>query len=322
MSSRPPLLGSDFPLPLDLPFTSAQALDAGVSRHRLRRLVLEGFVRRLTAGVYVAAQAEDSQLLRARAIALVVPRDAVVTDEAAGWLTGARMILPPGSHRSVPPLTIFSTGRGRRLRNGLCSSGTRDLLSNDLTEVHGVLMTTPLRTALDLGRLRRRDRALAAMDSLLALGDFTQEELLTELPRFKGFRGVRQLRVLAPLTDGRSESPGESALRLRFHDALAPAPVTQYDVIDDAGRWLGRADLAIPEIRFIGEYDGERWHGPERAAEDQRRRDAFVKAGWTVRVFRSANVFGPGQDAIETIRSGVRDARANLGVGRTEMTNA
>ena len=77
------LLGPDFPLPLDEPFTLQQALDRGVSVKMLRRLHARGFVRRLLKGVYVAAQAPDGLMLRARALALVVPKDSVVVDWTA-----------------------------------------------------------------------------------------------------------------------------------------------------------------------------------------------------------------------------------------------
>ncbi len=42
-----PLLDDSFPLPVDRPFTLRQALDAGVTRHRLRTLEQEAFVRRV-----------------------------------------------------------------------------------------------------------------------------------------------------------------------------------------------------------------------------------------------------------------------------------
>lgn len=313
MLSTTVLLDEGFPLPLDRPFTLSQALAAGVSRHRLRALHGAALVRRLLCGVYVAAQVPDSQRLRAQAVRLVVPEGFVVTDESAGWLAGADMILRPGSHLAVPPLSVFATGNHDRLRNALCESGTRTLLAEDVTEIDGVLLTTPLRTALDLGRLRHRDRALAALDQLLRLADFDREDLLNGMSRFKGQRGVRQLRVLAPLADPRSESPGESALRLRFYDAALPAPVPQYDIHDRDGRFLGRADLAIERLRFAAEYDGERWHGDDRRAHDDARRHSMREAGWVVVVLRRQHVFGRQQDAIERLREGVRQARVQLG---------
>jgi hypothetical protein len=269
-------------------------------------------------GVYVAAQARDSQLLRARAIKLLVPDGHVVTDESAGWLAGAAMILQPGAHLEVPPVTVFGTAGAGRLRNGLALSGTRQLLPEDVVEVNGVLVTTPLRTALDLGRLRHRDRAIAALDQLLRLGTFDREDLLRGVERFKGFRGVRQLRVLAPLADPRSESPGESALRLRFLDAALPMPVPQLEIHDDDGIFLARADLAIEELRFMAEYDGEEWHGPDRAIHDAERRARLGDAGWIVQTFRREHLYGRHGNAVDLLRGGVLEARRRLGIGAGE----
>ena len=221
------------------------------------------------------------------------------------------MILRPGAHLETPPVSVFGADGESRLRNGLSDSGRRRLAQSDVVDVHGVRVTTPLRTAADLGRLRHRDRAIAGLDQLLRLGVFEREELLESLERFKGFRGVRQLRALAPIADGRSESPGESALRLRFHDAALPAPTPQYEVFSD-GRFLARADLALEELRFIAEYDGEQWHGPDRERHDHQRRERLRDAGWVVRVLTRREVYGRGQDAIEVLQAGVRAARARM----------
>ena len=54
-----------------------------------------------------------------------------------------------------------------RLRNGLCASGERSFRPSDLTTIGGLTLTTPLRTAWDLGRLAHRDSAIGALDALL-----------------------------------------------------------------------------------------------------------------------------------------------------------
>lgn len=70
----------------------------------------------------------------------------------------------------------------------------------------GVRVTTPLRTALDLGCLLRAREAIAALDAFARLHGIPTALLTAELPRFKRRRGVRQLRTLVPLVDGRAES--------------------------------------------------------------------------------------------------------------------
>src|SRR4051812_23707288 len=97
-----PVLDASFPLPFGEPFTTARARDADISRSVLARLVRHGYLRRLLRSVYVAAQVEDSLWLRCKALRLIVPRGAVITDWTAVWLwTG---MLPFGDHLEVPPV--------------------------------------------------------------------------------------------------------------------------------------------------------------------------------------------------------------------------
>jgi hypothetical protein len=310
----PVLLGPDFPLPVTQPFTARQATDAGVSRHVVGRLVQEGLVRRILRGVYVAAQVREDLLLRARALALVVPPDAAVTDWSACWLHSG--VLPPGGHLEVPPVSVFrSPGRGR-LRNGISLSGERSFAKQDLTRVEELLVTTPVRTAWDLGRLATRDWALAGMDALLRGGGFDLPELVGGVERFRRQRGVVQLRKLAPLADGRSESPGESVLRLRWLDlADLPAPEPQVSITGAAGREIYRIDLGVEELRFGVEYDGVEHHtsDADRAHDLRRRYDLAVRRNWTVLPVTRENVFGSGRDVERILYEGVRRARLDLG---------
>lgn len=308
----PVLLDERFPLPLAQPFTSAQAATAGVTRHALARLRSEGFLRRVLRGVYVAAQVPDSILLRAQALALIVPRDAAVTDWTACWVHAG--VLPPGDHLTAPPVSIFKFAGKGRLRNALCTSGERTFDATDLMVLEGVTMTTPLRTALDLGRFASRDWAIAGMDSLLRLGHFDKLELVDNVERFKRQRGVVQLRDLAPRTDHRAESPGESVLRLRWTDLpTLPQPQPQIPVLVD-GREIYRIDLGVEALRFGVEYDGERYHS---SASDQqhdraRRRNLESRFGWLVIPVTKANVFGVGRDVERMIQEGIREARHRM----------
>jgi hypothetical protein len=106
------------------------------------------------------------------------------------------------------PVTMdLPLGRGR-LRNKLVDSGQRALLPRDTTELHGLRVTTPLRTALDLGRQRWPEPAISALDAMHRLDAFSRAELCHEIDRFKGMRWVTTLRQVAPHMDGRSQSGG------------------------------------------------------------------------------------------------------------------
>lgn len=305
-----PLLDDGFPLPIERPFTLRQADDVGVPAHQVRALVARGYLRRVLRGVYVASQVPDGRHLRGHALALVVPHTGVVTDWCACWLwTG---IEAPGDHLGVPPLTVFHRHRHTRLQNSLTRGGARTFRPSDLTDVHGFNVTTPLRTAWDLGRLQHRDRAFGGMDALMRYGGFDLAELVDGVARFKGERGVVQLRALAPLVDGRAESPGESVLRLRWLDMPSlPRPTPQVSVTVD-GIEVYRLDLAVPELMYGCEYDGEAFH-TDRVRDEARRADLRGRFGWRVDGVRKDNVFGPRRDVEEVLQRGIDEARRAIG---------
>jgi len=115
-------------------------------------------------------------------------------------------------------------------------------------------VTTPLRTAWDLGRVRWTDEAISGLDALFRLRAFTREEFLAGIERFAGMRWVTTLREIGPFADGRSESPGESVLRLRCIEAgLHVEPQVE---VYDGDVLLGRLDLLNEDLPLGVEYDG------------------------------------------------------------------
>lgn len=310
-----PLLDDSSPLPTTAPFTTEQARAAGIGPNQLTRLVAEGLIRRLLKRVYVAAQAPDTLELRAEALSLVVPPGSVVTDRTAGWLHGAD-VLAPNDHLQVPSVQVYREAGRARVRTALSTGGERTFMRQDLTVVRGLAVTTPLRTAWDLGRLLPRDQALGGLDAMLRLQAFSRLELLAGLERFAKQRGVVQLRELAPLADGRSQSMGESTLRLRWLDQRdLPRPALQIPILAADGREIFYLDLGIPELRLAAEYDGQRWHGPEQEEHDSQRR-AWIRRerGWMIEVFRRDDVYGQHEDAGSRLREKVYAARRRLGL--------
>jgi hypothetical protein len=289
------------------PFTSRDALAAGASYSQLRAWTTAGLLAHPVRGVYHSPELTDDLALRVAVLRQVVPDDCVVTDRTAGWLWGADMILAPNDHLHVPPVSVFAPP-GRRLRNGLVTSGERRLLPPDVAEVGGVQVTSPLRTACDLGRLLFRDQALAALDSLARLGAFSLRDLTLAPLRYAGYRGVIQLRALVPLVDPGAESPTESILRLRWLDLGLPRPRCQIPVPSPRGGtwWL---DMGLEVPRFAAEYDGDDYHGEDRSAYDDGRRGWLRSAeGWTIVVIRKHNMFGRDQDVDRLLRAGARQA--------------
>lgn len=303
-----PHLDDTFPLPIDRPFTYAQSREAGLTRRCLRLLRDGGLLAHPVKGVYVSTSVPDSIGLRAACLRLIVPSDAVVCDRHAGWLHGAEMVLLPNEHLHRSGLTLFlPAGRGR-LRNMLTDGGERTFIDRDVTEIDGLRVTTPLRTAWDLGRHRFIEPALSAMDSLLGLRQFTHEELLDGVERFRGHRWVTTLRRWAPFADGRAESPGESALRLRCWEVGLPQLIPQY-AVTSRGR-VARLDLAEPAVRFAPEYDGQEWHsGAKAIAHDRDRREWLQQEGWTIRAVGTDEVYGRERAVDRILLRGYAEAR-------------
>lgn len=295
-------------LPIDVPFTSARAATLGVSPTVLRRLVRTGLVRRVVAGVYVDALVPDTSRTRAQAVGLVIPRSAVLADESAAWLHRVD-VDPPQAHVVAPPVSVFQEPGRTRVRKAGCTGGERTLENRDVTEVDGVRVLTRLRLACDLGRLRPRDQALGAMDALARAGGFTAADLVREATRFRGMRGVVQLRELAPRVDPRAESVFESWTRLRCADGQLPDLVPQVAVQRHDG-WGETAylDLGNERLRFAVEYDGEDWHtSDEQRAADARRRGWLTRErGWGLVVLTREHV--PTHDrqvTVDVVRRGL-----------------
>jgi hypothetical protein len=303
-----------FPLPPERPFTRDAALRTGLTDKRLRTLVRRGYLRRPIAGVYVASHVPDSLALRTEMVRLVLPPGCFACDETAAWLHGADMALAPNSHLVLPRVAFFRHADEGRLRNGLVRSGERTVTAGDLVSVGGLMVTSPLRTALDLGRLRHRDQALSALDAFLHLGLVTPEELLAGVARLARQRGVVQLRWLVAIADGRAESAGESALRLRWYDAGLPRPQLQISLFRN-GVEVFRLDLGLEELLFAAEYDGVDFHTSteQRGRDDGRRSEVREQFRWALEVFDHTNVYGQHQDAATRLRSAWLEARASLG---------
>jgi hypothetical protein len=274
------------------PFTSADLPDLGLTHHDLDRLVSSGAVRRVFFGGYVPDGVSDTIEMRAGLASRLLAPGHVISGRTAAWLHGidtyawAELGECPGIDACVLPDSAPSSRKG-------IDGHTRDLAPRDVVEIAGVRVTTPLRTALDLGCLLRTREAIAALDAFARLHGVTTEELSKELPRFKGRRGVRQLRDLVPLVDGRAESPRESWTRYEIYAAGLPMPEPQWWIEVD-GVPTYRLDLAYPHRRVVVEYDGYDAH--ERTAaqreHDRERREWLRAHGWTVIVVRRGGFTG------------------------------
>lgn len=100
-----------------------------------------------------------------------------------------------------------------------------------------------------------------------------------------GVRGSAQLRALLDLVDARSESPGESRLRLIFR-AAGVAVTPQAVIRDDSQGFVARVDLLVDNSTAILEFDGMlKYRGPansEALVHEKRRELALHRLGYQV----------------------------------------
>jgi len=305
-----PLLDASCGLPLDAPFTAAVARAEGVSRHRLSMWCRLGVLWQPIRGVYAAAQLPDSTMLRVQCLTLVAPEDCVIVDRHAGWVHGATMVLAPNEHLNVMPIHMFRPSGHGRLRGGVVVSGERNLRPGDITEVGGLPVSTPVRTAWDLGRVRSRQRSIAGMDQMLRLPGFPHATFLGGIERFRGQRWVTNLRTLGPLATGKAESQGESALLLGWYDAGLPHPEPQLEIWED-GHLIARVDVGNAELGYGTEYNGDEWHtSEEQRLHDGARLSRVGQHLYVVDQFTSANVYGQRRNLEQLLVAGSKRAEA------------
>jgi hypothetical protein len=287
------------------PFTWAQLEALGTKRHQLDRWIDERLVHRVLQGVFQRYDEPDTVHSRVSAVALVAHPLAVICDRTAAWLHGVDTY-EFRELEILPPIETWMPSDRTRMRRSGCAGGRRELWAVDVMGLEGVRVTTPLRTAMDLGATLRRGDALAALDGFMRGHGITTDELQALLPRYRRRRGVVQLRQLVPLADPRAESPGESVTRLAIIDADLPAPEPQVWVYED-GVPVYRLDLGYRRSKVAVEYDGEYHDAPEQQRRDEERREWLRRQGWTVIVVRKGDFEQFAREAwIDRLRQALR----------------
>lgn len=266
----------------------------------------QGVLRRQRAGrlvevhplVFRIAGAPDTHLAALRAAALAVEPDGVVSHRSAAWLWGLRPEEGDVVEVSVP------RSRGPRLE-GVLVHRSRDLVPGHTTVRHGVPVTNPLRTLVDLGAVSSRWVVEDALDRGLADRRFrvsAVEWMLHEVAR----PGRRGCGVLRTVLDERAlgAAPPDGLLEPRMARLLRSyglPPATFQHPVPEAG---ARLDFAYPELRLALEVDGYEVHGSPRAmTADHERHNRLVAAGWTVLRFTWEQVVRRPAEVAKAIRS-------------------
>jgi predicted transcriptional regulator of viral defense system len=267
-----------------------ELLGAGYAEHEIRRELRVGTLVRVGRGAYLRhtlpSDGGQRHALRVRAAVADLAPGSVISHVSAAVLHG----LPTwglGLDRVHATRPRRSGGRVDA-RTHLHAA---PLDPDEIVELDGIAVTAPARTMIDVARVTGFEAAVVLVDRALHDGLITPTRLAEALTRATRWPGAPAARRVVAFADRLSESVGESRSRVVIAAAGLPTPVLQWEVRDEKGTWLGRADFGWPDHRTLGEFDGRIKYGelvrPGRRAGDvvfaeKLREDALRAAGLQV----------------------------------------
>ncbi len=288
------------------PFSGSAAMRDGL----LTRAQLQRDHVRIYRDVYIRRGVEIDAVTRARAAWTFAGGKATVAGLSAAALHGAKWIadehkaeLVWPEHRQPYSAIVFRA----------------DVLRLDETEViDGVRVTTPARTAFDLGRRGRFASALETVDALCNATSLSPGAVALLAEDHRGSRGIVQMRQVLDIADAGAESPQESRTRLLISNAGLPRPQTQIQVRDTAGKVFARVDIGWNKWKVGVEYDGEHhWFDESQRAWDIERTQRLEHLGWRIVRISAQLLRTGGITVISWIRDALRAAGAPLWPTRT-----
>lgn len=260
----------------------------GVPHHHVLRDARAGRLERVDRGVYLVRDRDREP--RAR----YADRVRAVRAAHPGWAASHHSAL---ELQGLPRLSadhstvhlLGPAGRSRR-RPGLHLH--RDPGADVVDDGTGAVVG-PAVACVQVAALDGVDAGLVAMDAALARGLVEHADLEHSLAWVR--YGVGAARRALELAHGRSESPGESLLRLRCIE-LGRVPVPQVELRDASGHLVARVDLVVDDV--VLEFDGavkyEGADGREELVREKAREDAIRALGYRVIRVTWRDLFRPG----------------------------
>lgn len=237
--------------------TRPEILDSGYDDRDIRGAIALGLLTRIGAGLYALSASYDplsreaQHAVRCRAVAARHGDAVVISHHSAAVLHG----LPVwGYDLDEVQVTRRSSRRGRHESHVHHHVG--NVADSDVMDLGGTLVTTPERAIWEVACTGTVEQALVTADAGLHAGLVSIESMGDVAEQFSRWQGSRSARLALKLSDGRSESPGESRSRHLFWRAGVPAPDLQFTVTDRDGRLIARTDFAWPLYRHLAEFDG------------------------------------------------------------------
>jgi hypothetical protein len=252
------------------PFVGSEALARGrLSRHQLRTQYSA-----VLPNIYLPKQTQPSLQQRIAAAWLWSDRHGTIAGTAAAALHRTKWI-----DDNVPIELIHANPRPPK---GVLTR--RDiLLADEVQMLAGLAVTTPERTAFDIGRRAPRRSAVAQLDALARATGFKVDDVLAIAGCHRGARGLRQLETVLEVVDAGAQSPRESYLRLLLIEAGLTRPLTQIPVLGEDGLPIAYLDMGWPDLMVAVEYDGDHHRLDRRQyLKDIRRLELLERLGWLI----------------------------------------
>ncbi len=251
-------MGNEFPIGLHDVQLRRELVAKGWTDRDIARAVSSGVIHRLRYGAYVDAARwrsldddRDRHRARARAVLRTAHPSSVLTHQSAmaehiGSLW--RLDLDDVS------LTRTDGVSGRREAGIVHHSGALHL--QHITVRHGVPVSTPARTAIEVLTTTDAELGFCLLNALLHAGRTTLDEVRVVASQSEHWPNTLGVRIALGLADARLSSIAESRTLYLLHREGVPLPVPQVDVHDALGRLLGRVDFLWPKHAVFLEFDG------------------------------------------------------------------
>lgn len=251
------------------PFLASEAIAAGALTFReLKRNFVEVF-----PGVFVDVCADLSMVGYSKAGWLWSQRKAILAGLSAAAALGSKWI------DANAAVELIHTNRRQPTRVLIHADS---LLPGETTIAKGLPVTTPARTAYDLGRRLDLVNGVLRIDALMNATDVKVVDIEALMRRHPRARGLVQLRDTLALVDGGAESPYESRTRLLLGLNNFPVPETQITVLDGSGFVVARIDMGWREYKVGVDFEGaHHWTEPRQFSKDVERYALLPELGWT-----------------------------------------
>ena len=238
--------------------TRAQAMDLGMTARMIQRRLGSGLWVPVHHGVYAMPGVPDDPVRTRWAAVLHAGEGSAISRHSAGRLHEFEEAMED------PMIDLNVREPKRHPPEGVRWHRQIDMIDEDVVELDGLPVTSIPRTAMDLAADISVTRLRRFVESAIVHRGFESADFGVVLGRVRrsGKHGVRRMeRVLDDVGPGRdlAHSELERLLDVAIETAGLPPPVHQHPLPGARDR-PGFVDRCWPDVRWIVEADGRRWH--------------------------------------------------------------